>query len=51
MKNEKQTKDMENIIVHVFTDNHGKVTILYTLPGLQLRTQIIERLITQYSKN
>ena len=51
MKNEKQMIDMTNIIVHVFTDKNGKVTILYTLPGLLLRTQIIEKLLTQYIKN
>jgi len=51
MKNEKKANDMTNIIVRVFTDKNGKVTIQYTLPGLLLRTQIIEKLITQYSKN
>ena len=51
MENKKQTNEMTNLIVRVCTDKNGKVVLHYSMPGLLLRTKIIERLITQYSKN
>ncbi len=51
MKNEKNTNEMTNIFIRVIIGKNGKVIITYTLPGLLLRTQILEKLITQYSNN
>lgn len=51
MKNEKQKNKISKMIVRVYTDKEGRVVIQYTLPGLLLRAQIIEKLISQHSHN
>jgi hypothetical protein len=51
MKNDSNIKVTAKPILTVFTDHRGTVFLQYSLPGLRMRVQILEKLITQYSNN
>lgn len=51
MKNKNPSTKVTRLIARVVTDNQGRTRLHYTLPGLLLKTQIIENLISQHSKN
>jgi hypothetical protein len=51
MKNKHPAHEWKNLIARVIRDKHGRTRLLYSFSGLLLKTQIIEKLITQHSKN